>query len=47
MQLASMQATQAAAARRDALSWLANRLRWEHTLDSLRSSQKDANKRAA
>jgi hypothetical protein len=48
MQLATAQATQAAAARREALSWLARRLRWEHTLDELRHDRDDKDaKRAA
>jgi hypothetical protein len=32
---------------RDAITWLANRLRWERTLDRLRSKEVAAPKRAA
>jgi hypothetical protein len=47
MQLASYQATQAATARHDALAWLASRLRWERTLDGLRTGRKETARRAA
>jgi hypothetical protein len=47
MQLASFQATQAATARHDALAWLASRLRWERTLDGLRTDRKDDTARRA
>jgi hypothetical protein len=47
MQLASSQATQAATARQDALAWLASRLRWERTLDGLRSDPNETERRAA
>jgi|tagenome__1003787_1003787.scaffolds.fasta_scaffold19155781_2 hypothetical protein len=47
MQLASSQATQPATARHDALAWLASRLRWERTLDGLRSDRAETARRAA
>jgi hypothetical protein len=46
MQLAT-QASQAAAARREALSWLARQLRWERTLDDLRDGKSQRRRRAA
>ena len=46
MQLAT-QASQAAAARREALSWLARQLRWERTLDELRDGKSQPRRRAA
>jgi hypothetical protein len=45
--LAYFQATQAAEAKRSALTWLAGRLRWERRLDALRSGRVAATERHA
>jgi hypothetical protein len=48
MQLAMALTTDANAARREALSWLARQLRWERTLDGLRHGKsKTTDRRAA
>lgn len=48
MQVSSYyKASQLADAKRDALTWLAGRLRWERKLDDLRSHPVDADRKAA